>query len=129
MVNSGLTRGDKGLIAFLLLASLSFIVYQWIFRPQPPARLAEVRINGQLVQTLPLRAGYTRELRIGGQTEYAIIEARDGRVRIRQDDSLRQIGVQTGWISRPPQQIVNLPYRIVVTVVSTEPPEVDGIAR
>jgi hypothetical protein len=129
MIKPLLTRGDKILIAVLLLASLSGIAYQWFFWPQPPAKAAEVRVNGQFVQTLPLREGYTQELRIGGQTEYAIIETRDGKVRIRQDDSPRQIGVQTGWISQAPQQIVNLPYRIVVTVVSAVPPEVDAIVR
>ncbi|WP_371381742.1 NusG domain II-containing protein [Sporomusa aerivorans] len=76
-----------------------------------------------------MRAGYSQELRIGGQTEYAIIETKDGKVRIRQDDSPRQIGVKTGWISQPPQQIVNLPYRIVVTVVSATPPEMDDIVH
>jgi hypothetical protein len=129
MVKSILTPGDKGLISILLLGSLSFIFYQWFFWPQPPAKSAEVRVNGHFLQMLPLRNGYTQELRIGDQTEYAIIETRDGKVRIRQDDSPRQIGVQTGWISQPPQQIINLPYRIVVTVVSDDPPEVDAIVR
>ncbi|HMM22767.1 MAG TPA: NusG domain II-containing protein [Selenomonadales bacterium] len=129
MVKSSLTAGDKTLIAFLLLGSLGFLVYQWSFWPQQAVRSAEVRVNGRLVQTLPLRIGYTQELRIGGQTEYAIIEIKDDKIRIRQDDSPRQIGVQTGWISQPPQTIVNLPYRIVVTVVSAAPSEIDAIAH
>lgn len=129
MLKSILTPGDKGLIAFFVLSSLSIIFYQWFFLPQPAAKTAEVRVNGQLVQTLPLRAGYTRQMRIGGQENYAVIEVTDGKVRIYQDDSPRQIGVQTGWISQPQQQIINLPYRIVVTVTSSAPPEIDAIVR
>jgi hypothetical protein len=82
-----------------------------------------------LFKTIPLRPGYNEEFRIGAQKEYAIIEASDGRIRIRQDDSPRQIGVQTGWISRPPQQIINLPYRIVITLVSSKPADIDSIIR
>lgn len=129
MVKPVFTNGDKLLIGTLLLVAGSLLCYQWFAWPQPAARSAEVRVNGRLLQTLPLKAGYMQELRIGGQTEYAVIEVKDGKVRIRQDDSPRQIAVQTGWISRPPQQIINLPYRIVITVVSDAPAEVDAIVR
>jgi hypothetical protein len=129
MAKPRLSPGDKGLISILLLGSFCYILYQWVLWPQPSAKMAEIRVNGQLIQTLPLRAGYTQEVRIGDQIEYAVIETNDGKVRIRQDDSSRQIGVQTGWISQPPQQIINLPYRIVVTVVSAAAPEIDAIVR
>lgn len=122
-----LSPGDKGLIILLLAGSFSFMLYQWLPASRPAARAAEVRVNGKLEQTLPLRAGYAQEILIGGQSEYAVIESKDGKVRIRQDDSPRQIGVQTGWISQPPQQVINLPYRIVVTVVSEVPSDVDAI--
>lgn len=126
-----MTKADKWLIGMLLLLSCSGITFNlfYFWHTAQTITNAEIRVNGKLFKTIPLRSGYNEEFRIGGQTKYAIIESRDGRIRIRQDDSPRQIGVQTGWISRPPQQVINLPYRIVITLVSTKPQDVDDIAR
>ncbi len=128
---NSLTRADKWLIGLLLFLSCSGISYNLFYFWHTTSTIvnAEIRVNGKLFKTIPLRPGDNEEFRIGGQKEYAIIEANDGRIRIRQDDSPRQIGVQTGWISRPPQQIINLPYRIVITLVSIKPPDIDGIVR
>ncbi len=124
-----LTKGDKILISILFLFSICTILYSFSLYPNQTEKSAEVRVNGSLVKTMRLREGYREEYRIGGQSEYAIIEVDSGKVRIRQDDSPRQIGVHTGWIRTPPQQIINLPYRIVVTVVSSESQDIDDIIR
>ena len=129
MRNIKLTSADKWLIGILLLVSISGIALSFLLFPTQSSVIAEIRVNSTLVKSITLRTGYNEEFRIGGQTEYAVVEVQNGRVRIRQDDSPRQIGVQTGWISKPPQQIVNLPYRIVITVVSNESLDVDDITR
>lgn len=129
MKNIGLTVLDKWLIGILLVLSLTGILCSVILFPTPASVIAEVRVDGTLVKSLTLKQGYQEEIRIGGETEYAVIEVQNGRVRIRQDDSPRQIGVQTGWISKPPQQVVNLPYRIVIHLVSNESLDIDDIAR
>lgn len=129
MKNIGITAADKWLMGVLLLLSLTGIGLSIVLFPSQGNTAAEIRVDNKLIKTITLRKGYNEEIRIGGQTEYAIIEVQDGRVRIRQDDSPRQIGVQTGWISKPPQQVVNLPYRIVIHVVSNEASDVDDISR
>ncbi len=129
MKNIGLTVLDRWLIGILLVLSLTGILCSVILFPTPTSTIAEVRVDGKLVKSLTLKQGYHEEIRIGGETEYAVIEVQNGRVRIRQDDSPRQIGVQTGWISKPPQQVVNLPYRIVIHLVSNESLDIDDIAR
>lgn len=129
MKNIGLTVFDKWLISILLLLSITGIICSVILFPTQANTIAEIRVDSKLVKSITLRKGYNEEIRIGGEREYAVIEVRDGRVRIRQDDSPRQIGVQTGWISKPPQQVVNLPYRIVIHLVSNESLDVDDIAR
>lgn len=129
MKNIGLTVLDKWLIGILLLLSITGIIASVILFPTPANTIAEIRVDGKLVKSITLKQGYHEELRIGGATEYAVIEVQDGQVRIRQDDSPRQIGVQTGWISKPPQQVVNLPYRIVIHLVSNESLDIDDIAR
>lgn len=129
MKNKGLTLGDKWLIGMLSLLSCTGIFLSIILFPAQANTVAEVRVDNKLVKSITLRPGYYEEFRIGGDTEYAIIEIQNGKIRIRQDDSPRQIGVQTGWISKPPQQVVNLPYRIVIHLVSNESLDVDDIAR
>lgn len=125
----GLTVADKWLIGIIIVFSLTGIGLSIVLFPTQGNTIAEIRVDSQLVKSITLRKGYREEIRIGGQTEYAVIEVQDGRIRIRQDDSPRQIGVQTGWISKPPQQVVNLPYRIVINLVSNESLDVDDIAR
>jgi hypothetical protein len=129
MKNIGLTLGDKWLIGILSFLSLTGIVLSILLFPAQGNTVAEIRVDNKLIKSITLRQGYNEEIRIGGETEYAIIQVQDGKIRIRQDDSPRQIGVQTGWISKPPQQIVNLPYRIVIHLVSNESLDVDDIAR
>lgn len=124
-----LTVGDKWLIGILLVVSLSGIALSILLFPRQANTLAEIRVDNKLIKTITLRPGYQEEIRIGGETEYAIIQVQDGKIRIRQDDSPRQIGVQTGWISKPPQQVVNLPYHIVIHLVSNEELDVDDIVR
>ena len=129
MKNIKLTIADKWLIGVLFLLSITGITLSFVLFPTQGNTIAEIRVDSKLVKSITLRKGYNEEFRIGGQTEYAIIEVQDGKVRIRQDDSPRQIGVQTGWISKPPQQVVNLPYRIVIHLVSNKALDVDDIAR
>jgi hypothetical protein len=129
MKKIGLTLGDKWLIGMLCVVSLTGIILSVILFPAQANTVAEIRVDNKPFKSITLRQGYYEEIRIGGETEYAIIEAQDGKIRIRQDDSPRQIGVQTGWISKPPQQVVNLPYRIVIHLVSNESLDVDDIAR
>lgn len=129
MKNIGLTILDKWLISILLIGSIMGILCSIILFPVQENTLAEIRVDSKLVKSITLRKGYNEEIRIGGEREYAVIEVRDGKIRIRQDDSPRQIGVQTGWISKPPQQVVNLPYRIVIHLVSNQALDVDDIAR
>lgn len=129
MKNIELTLGDKWLIGILSLASLTGILFSIILFPAQANTVAEIRVDNKLIKSITLKQGYHEEIRIGGETEYAIIQVEDGKIRIRQDDSPRQIGVQTGWISKPPQQVVNLPYRIVIHLVSNETLDVDDIVR
>lgn len=126
-----ITKSDKWLIGILLCLSFTGIALQlfyFLYAAQDQVK-AEIQVDGKLFKTVSLLPGYTEEIRIGGQKEYAIIEVRDGKIRIREDDSPYQIGVKTGWISKVPQQIVNLPYRISITLVSNQSGNLDSIAH
>ena len=124
-----LTKADKWLIGLLLAVSAGGIGLNLALLLPAGAQEAQVYREGKLVQSIRLRPGYHEELRLGGAEHYNLIVADDGRVRISEADCPDQLCVRTGWISAAPQQIVCLPYRVVIKVVSTAPPDVDDITK
>lgn len=124
-----LTRADKWLIAILLISSLASIAGGWYLHSNDGDNVAEISVNGKVIQQLPLRAGYKQEIRIGGERQYDIIEVADGKIRVKEADCPEQDCVKMGWISRAPQQIVCLPYRIVIRIVADDMQDMDAIVR
>lgn len=57
-----------------------------------------------------------------------VLEISGGRVRIREADCPEQICVARGWISRPGEQIVCLPHRLVIRLLAVRGGALDGIA-
>jgi hypothetical protein len=124
-----LTRADKWLIGILLVLSITGISYSTFAYSASGSDAAEIWVDGALNQTISLRAGYQQEIRIEAGGGYDIIQVEGTRIRVREADCPTQECVLTGWIERAPQQIVCLPYRIVIKVVSSAPPDMDAIAR
>ncbi len=124
-----LTRADKWLVGICLVLSIAGIGFSTYAYSAVGNDEAEIWVDGSLYQTVPLKEGYRQEIRIGGEVQYDIVQVENKRIRVREADCPEQICVMTGWISKAPQQIVCLPYRIVIKVVSVAPPEIDAIAR
>jgi hypothetical protein len=123
-----LTRADTWLIGILLALSITSISYS-VLAYSASSDAAENWIDGALYQTISLRAGYRQEIRIEAGGCYDIIQVEGKRIRAREADCPTQECVLTGWIERVPQQIVCLPYRIVIKVVSAKPTDMDAIAH
>lgn len=124
-----LTKADKFLIGIMLVISLGGIVFNMASIATTNQQKALVYKDGELIQTIALKADNHEELRIGGQEKYNLVTAENGRIRITEADCPDQTCVRTGWVSMAPQQIVCLPYRVVIKVVSNDPIAVDDIAR
>lgn len=125
-----LTRADKLLIAVLMVLALGGMgAGVALFPATSTSQAAEIWVEGRLVRTMALRPGFHEEIRIGGSEHYNIIEADDGRIRIREADCSDQVCTRTGWIKMPPEQIVCLPHRVVIKINSSESGEVDDIVR
>lgn len=126
-----LTKADKWLIAVLVTLALSGIGLNihYMSGDSSQARSVVITVDGQVRKTFPLRQGYVGEFRVDGDGGLNVVEYRDGRVRMKEADCPDQICVQSGWISTPQQQIVCLPYRVVIKVVSDSPADVDDIVR
>ena len=124
-----LTKADKWLIAVLLLAAIGGIAWNLMMLSAGGQPEAHVYQDGRLIQVVKLRPGYSEQIRLGGVERYNIIMAENGRIRIAEADCPDQICVRTSWVSRAPQQIVCLPYRVVIKIVSAASMGVDDIAR
>jgi len=124
-----LTKADKWLIGVLLAAATGGIGLNLTQLSAAGAQEALVYKEGKLVQSVRLRPGYHEELRLGGAERYNLIVADNGRVKIAEADCPDQLCVRTGWVNAAPQQIVCLPYRVVIKVVSTIPADVDEITK
>jgi hypothetical protein len=123
-----LTRADKWLIAVLLVLGSAGVGFN-LASVAGGEREAQISREGRLVATIPLRPGYSQEIRLGGAEHFNVVVAADGRVRVREADCPDQICVRTGWVSVAPQQIVCLPYRTVIKIVAKNASDVDDIAR
>lgn len=124
-----LTRADKWIIVLLLAMALGGIGLNIAVISEAGERSAEVYKEGKLIQTIKLRPGYHEELRLGGAERFNLIVAENGRVRVAEADCPDQVCVRTGWVSLAPQQIVCLPYRVVIKVVAARQADVDDITR
>ena len=124
-----LTRADKLLIAIVLVAAIGGIGLNMAFGSGAGAKEAQVYKEGKLVETIRLRPGYHQELRLGGTSHFNLIEMDNGRIRVEEADCPDQICVKTGWLSVTPQQIVCLPYRVVIKIVAGTPGDIDEITK
>jgi hypothetical protein len=124
-----MTWADKLLCGLLLLLSAGGIAVSFYLFPATGTQLAEISVDGTVVRTVTLRPGYHEEFRIGGSEHYDVIEIDGSRVRVKEADCPDQICVKTGWIRTAPQQIVCLPWRVVVRVKAVASTDIDDIAR
>jgi hypothetical protein len=123
------TRADKWLIGVLLLLAAAGIGFSASTFQTAGESVAQITVNGKLLKSIPLRQGYREEFRIGDTAHFNIVEVENKRIRIRDADCPDRICVSTGWISVAPQQIVCLPYKVVIKIVSSGPSDIDDIAR
>lgn len=124
-----MTRADKIVITVLAVLSLCGIGASIYLFPVSGQQYAEITVDGKLVKKAALRAGYREEFRVGGADHYNSIEIDGDKIRVREADCPDQVCVASGWIRTAPQQIVCLPWKIVIKVVSAAPAEYDDIAR
>lgn len=121
-------KNDLLLIGTLLVLSCLPLLSEWQSFFQDPGQ-AEIWVNGKLQRTVTLTPDYHEEFYVQGIPGYAIIEIENGRIRLRDDNSPRQIGVHMSWISQPYEQIVNIPYKILIIIKGKEHRSVDAVSQ
>lgn len=122
-----LRKGDVILIAAII--AVIFISYGWNIYTYNEygdgEGIVTVRINGKLYGEYNLKTVKDQSIKLNLPSgEHSTVEFKDGKVRIEDADCPDKICVKTGWISKPGEMIVCLPYRIIIKI-SGERQDVD----
>ncbi|MCR4676582.1 MAG: NusG domain II-containing protein [Sphaerochaetaceae bacterium] len=127
MNTPGKKKADIILIAALLLAALSFLLFQ-LFSRQSGA-VVKVSVGGEVVKELSLYRDQRYEINgVNGGFNTLVIE--NGQAWIEDADCPDALCVHMGKISFEGQSIVCLPHKVVVTVEGkASQSSVDAVAK
>ena len=87
------------------------------------AILAIVKIDGQEVGRFTLEEGSGQEIETfyPNDGQYNIVEKDGARIRIKEDNSPDQVGVNTGLINSPGQTAICLPHGFIIEILGEIP--------
>ena len=116
-----------GVVALAVVALAVLLVF--LLRPAEGGSLtAVVTLDGvQVVQYQLDQLSQPVTLTVDEGAYPLTIRAEEGRICIEHSDCPSQDCVRTGWISRPGQQIICLPNRLVISLSGTEPESFDAV--
>lgn len=120
-------RGDKILI--IIIAAAIAIGYGWKiyvgYKFRNSQGIASIEINGKPYGRYDLGKVGSKIIKLElPDDENSVVEFNDGKVRIKDADCPDRICVKTGWVSKPGEMIVCIPYKVVIKV-SGEKQDVD----
>jgi hypothetical protein len=122
-----LRKGDKILI-ILIVVSIAIGYGVKIYNSNKYKNndsIAIIEINGTEYGKYDLKTANNKTLEIKvSEDAVSIVEFKDGKVRIKEAQCPDKVCVKTGWISKPGEVIVCLPYKIVIKI-SGERQDVD----
>ena len=109
-------KGDFVVIAFTVIALLI-----WLF-PSASGEIVEIKVNGELYETLPL--GEDALIEVKSEFGVNVVEIINSRVSIKESDCKNKL-CNKETISKNGQSIVCLPNKLSVTIVDKSSNETD----
>lgn len=126
-----MTRGDKFLLAGLLLVSLLSMAALYgrfpFFPGKGESARAVISVQGKVVRTIDLPAGARSSVIIPGRLGPSTVEVEGARIHMHEAPCPGKICVSQGWISHPGQSIVCIPGEILVRIEGEAP--LDAVTR
>lgn len=119
-----LTKGDKGLMVFVVILTLISLAYinKQAFSSQN--KYVSVQVNGvEIKQIIFDKQLVGNTIPIESEYGYNLIELGDEEVRVIEADCRDQIDVKQGYISRIGETIVCLPNKMVIEIKGMDPSE------
>ena len=118
---------DIMLIAVLVIIPVIMLIYGNIDNNTESDALVVITIDGSLYKTLPLFEDL--ELTVPSENGINIVIIKDGSVWVSDADCPNQICVDHNPISKKGEQIVCLPHKVVLEIISGEDSEIDSISQ
>ena len=126
-------NGDKiaaVLIGILTIASITaiFLYKEYGYKLN---KIAVVKENGKITKIIDLnKVKYNYEFTIKyDKIHFNKVEVEKGRIRISDSDSPQKIGMKMGWISKPGQSVICVPYKLIIEIEgkSSEKNNIDAV--
>ncbi len=118
---------DIILIAVLVLIPVVMLIYGNSNKSIDNDAIVVITIDGSLYKNLPLSEDI--ELTVSSETGINIVVIRDGSVWVSDADCPNQVCVDHNPISKQGEQIVCLPHKVVIEIISGEDSEIDSISQ
>lgn len=118
---SNMTIADSVLFLFLLLSSITTLLYTR--EALSKGADAVIEVNGRPYYTLSLNVD--REVSVEAMHGSAVIEIKDGKIRMKESPCDNHLCMKQGWLARG--AIVCLPNNIVITIGAGTPDHIDAI--
>lgn len=125
-----LTKGDKYLMAFIVIISLISLIYVKKSAFNYNEKYISIQVDGEEIKkiifdkkligkTIPIKTEYG----------YNLIEIGDEKVRVIEADCPDKLDVKQGYISKAGEVIVCLPNRLVIEIKGANEKDVDYISH
>lgn len=121
-------KGDKILIAVILIIAGIFFGFKALDREDGGALIAVVSQDGEEIQRLNLTKLSDPQTIIIEEPLHQVILAEEGRIRFAESDCPNQNCVETGWLTKAGDRAVCLPTKVVITIEGEGESEVDIFA-
>ncbi|HBC95516.1 MAG TPA: NusG domain II-containing protein [Clostridium sp.] len=127
-------KGDKiiALIISMLIVISLIGIYVYKSRLDDSTKIAVIKENGKIIRTIDLnKVQDTYEFTVRyGKSGFNKIKVEKGKIRISDSNSPRKIGMKMGWISKPGENVVCVPYKLMVKIEGRDPRlnDVDAIS-
>jgi hypothetical protein len=112
-------RGDKILIVIIIAAIAAGYGYKYYndYKNRDKKGIAVIELDGKQYGKYDLEKEGSKvfDMKLPSG-ERSIVEIKDGSIRIKDAGCPDRVCVRTGWISKPGDVIVCLPYRIVIKI-------------
>lgn len=110
-----ITKRDGIIILVILFTALVCVAALNIFSKE--GKTAAISIDGKMIKTVNLiESKEITEVITLKEVEGAVIEIKDGKIRVKSSDCPDKICVNTGYISKEGERIVCLPKKLIIEI-------------
>lgn len=123
-------KGDKivGLILLItvIIAIGATLIYKTVIKGSE--NIAVIKREGKVLKTIDLnKVTEAEEFMIKtDKGNYNLILAKDNAISIKDADCPHEECVKSGWISKPGEMIVCLPYKLIISIEGQGNTDIDG---